>query len=76
MDNVFVERLRQSVKCEEIYLREHATLPDLEAGLREQFERYNRWRPHQALGNRTPQQAHQEHSREAPQPSRPEKDAA
>lgn len=67
MDNVFVERLRQSVKCEEIYLREHATLPDLEAGLREQFERYNRWRPHQA---------HQEHSREAPQPSRPEKDAA
>jgi putative transposase len=61
MDNVFVERLWRSVKYEEIYLREHSTLPALEAGLRQWFERYNTWRPHQALGNRTPQQVHEEH---------------
>ena len=34
MDNVFVERLWRSVKHEEIYLREHGTVPELEAGLR------------------------------------------
>jgi putative transposase len=60
MDNVFIERLWRSVKYEEIYLREHGTLPDLITGLKGWFERYNTWRPHQALGNRTPQQAHQE----------------
>lgn len=58
MDNVFIERLWRSLKYEEIYLREHATLPALEAGLERWFARYNGWRPHQALGNLTPQQVH------------------
>lgn len=60
MDNVFIERLWRSVKHEEIYLREYATLPELEAGLRNWLNRYNQWRPHEALGNRTPEQAHLE----------------
>jgi len=63
MDNVFIERLWRSVKYEEIYLREHGTLPTLEAGLRRWFEQYNTWRPHQALGNRTPHQVHEEDGR-------------
>jgi transposase InsO family protein len=54
MDNVFIERLWRSVKYEEIYIREHATIPALSAGLQRWFQRYNTWRPHQALGNRTP----------------------
>ena len=58
MDNLFIERLWRSVKYEEIYLREHSTLPALEAGLRRWFEQYNTWRPHQALGNQTPHQIH------------------
>lgn len=62
MDNVFIERLWRSVKYEEIYLREHDTLPALEAGLRRWFAHYNTWRPHQALGNRTPHQVHEEQS--------------
>jgi len=60
MDNVFIERLWRSVKYEEIYLHEHSTLPALEMGLRRWFQQYNTWRPHQALGNRTPHQVHQE----------------
>ncbi len=60
MDNVLIERLWRSVKYEEIYLREHGTLPELERGLLVWFERYNTWRPHQALDNRTPSQAHAE----------------
>lgn len=54
MDNVFIERLWRSVKSEEIYLFERATLPALRAGLEKWFERYNEWRPHEALGNLTP----------------------
>lgn len=54
MDNVFIERLWRSVKYEEIYLFEHATVPALRAGLAKWFARYNGWRPHEALGNLTP----------------------
>lgn len=54
MDNVFIERLWRSVKYSEIYLKEHATLGALRAGLEEWFQRYNGWRPHAALGNLTP----------------------
>ncbi|MES2570049.1 MAG: integrase core domain-containing protein, partial [Verrucomicrobiota bacterium] len=63
MDNVFIERLWRSVKYEEIYLREYATLPVLKEGLLDWFERYNMWRPHQALGNRTPHQVYEEERR-------------
>ena len=62
MDNVFIERLWRSVKYEEVYLREHATLPALRAGLDRWFERYNTWRPHQALGNLTPDKVYQSRS--------------
>ena len=65
MDNVFIERLWRSVKHEEIHLREHSTLPALEAGLGEWFARYNGWRPHQALGNRTPEPVHRDDSMES-----------
>jgi putative transposase len=54
MDNVFIERLWRSVKYEEIYLFEHATVIELYAGLEKWFERYNTWRPHAALNNLTP----------------------
>jgi putative transposase len=60
MDNVFIERLWRSVKYEEIYLKEYASVDTLERGLVEWFERYNSWRPHQALGNRTPSQSYVE----------------
>jgi putative transposase len=60
MDNVFIERLWRSLKYEEIYLREHGTLPALEAGLERWFTQYNTWRPHQALGNRTPAQVYEQ----------------
>ena len=58
MDNVFIERLWRSVKYEEIYLFEHTTVIDLCEGLTKWFERYNTWRPHEALGNQTPSVAY------------------
>jgi putative transposase len=54
MDNVFIERLWRSVKYEEIYVKEHASLGALRAGLKDWFNRYNEWRPHASLGNLTP----------------------
>ena len=64
MDNVFIERLWRSVKYEEVYLHEHGTVPELINGLSRWFERYNTWRPHQALGNLTPDKVY----RDTPRP--------
>ena len=54
MDNVFIERLWRSLKYEEIYLFEHATMIELCTGVEKWFERYNTWRPHETLANQTP----------------------
>ena len=57
-DNIFVERLWRSVKYEELYPNRYATVRCLEAGLTAYFEFYNRVRPHQSLGNKTPAFVH------------------
>lgn len=54
LDNIFVERLWRSVKYEDIYLKGYASLSELRLGLTEYFAFYNGERPHQSLGNRTP----------------------
>jgi putative transposase len=54
MDNVFIERLWRSIKYEEIYLREYASVDELERGVERWMMQYNTWRPHQELGNSTP----------------------
>ena len=53
-DNIFVERLWRSVKYEDVYLKGYATIGELTVGLAEYFAFYNAERPHQALGNKTP----------------------
>jgi len=58
LDNVFVERLWRTVKYEHIYLMDYAYVPDLAAGLHSYFEFYNKERPHQSLGYRTPEEVH------------------
>ena len=54
-DNIFVERLWRSVKHEDVYLNGYATMGQLLMGLTKYFAFYNGERPHQALGNQTPQ---------------------
>lgn len=61
MDNVFIERLWRSVKYEEIYINGCVDIPSQRDALARWFERYNQWRPHQALGNRTPASVHAEY---------------
>ena len=53
-DNIFVERLWRTVKYEDIYLKDYTDVPMLIGGLGGYFDFYNRERPHQSLGYRTP----------------------
>jgi putative transposase len=58
-DNIVVERFWWSLKHEDVYLRDYATVPALHAGVETYIRRYNTWRPHQALGGITPQMAYE-----------------
>lgn len=55
LDNIFVERLWRTVKYEEVYLNEYASVPEGRQRLNAFFPFYNNERLHQALGYRTPQ---------------------
>jgi putative transposase len=63
LDNIFVAPrgypLWRSVKYEDIYLNDYATVPALYAGLSTYFRFYNHERPHQSLANRTPAAVYQ-----------------
>jgi putative transposase len=57
-DKIFVERLWHSAKHEDVYLNGYATMGELLIGLTKYFAFYNGERPHQALGNQTPDSVH------------------
>ncbi len=54
MDNIMIERLWRSVKYEEIYLKEYASVLELKKSLKIYFEFYNTERSHSSLGGQTP----------------------
>ena len=59
LDNIFVERLWRTVKYEDVYLQEYATMPDLLLGPTDYFQFYNAERLHQSLGYTTPNKVYQ-----------------
>jgi len=58
LDNIFIERLWRSVKYEDIYLKDYATVPELDAGVAAYFRFYNDERLHQSLNYQTPAEVH------------------
>jgi putative transposase len=58
LDNIFVERLWRTVKYEDIYLNDYATVPEVQGGLGRYFRFYNGERLHQSLNYRTPAAVH------------------
>jgi putative transposase len=59
-DNIFIERLWRSVKYEDIYLNDYATVPALRRGLTDYFQFYCYERRHQSLARRTPWDVYKE----------------
>jgi putative transposase len=57
-DNIFTERLWRSVKYEEVYLKDYATMEEAYEQISRYFEFYNLERPHQSLDYQTPQEVH------------------
>ncbi len=53
-DNIFIERLWKTVKYEEVYIKAYESISHAKKELKKFFERYNTWRPHQGLADRTP----------------------
>ncbi len=53
-DNIFVERLWRSVKHEDVTLKGYASMGELWVGLTDYFAFTTGERPHQSLGNKTP----------------------
>jgi putative transposase len=58
LDNIFVERLWRSVKYEEVYIKSYQAVIDAKEGLERYFPFYNKERPHQSLGYKTPHEVH------------------
>ena len=54
VDNIFIERLWRSLKYEEVYLKDYASVAEARAGIDAYFRFYNHDRLHQSLGYRTP----------------------
>jgi putative transposase len=54
MDNIFVERLWRSLKYEEVYLKDYASVTEARAGIQRYFQFYNHERLHQSLDYKTP----------------------
>jgi putative transposase len=60
MDNIFIERLRRSLKYEEVYLHAYAGIAEAKAGIGSWFRFYNEERQHQSLGYCTPRQIYEQ----------------
>ncbi|MCX6994238.1 MAG: integrase core domain-containing protein, partial [Chlamydiae bacterium] len=54
LDNIFVERLWRSLKYEDIYLKDYASVKEARHGIDKYFYFYNNERLHQSLGYRCP----------------------
>ena len=53
VDNVLIERFWRTLKHDDVYPRDYESVPELEMGVARYIERYNKFRPHSALGKKT-----------------------
>jgi putative transposase len=58
VDNVVIERFWRSIKYEDIYLKSYGNAWELERGIEAYIMRYNHKRPHQSLGEATPEEVY------------------
>jgi putative transposase len=53
LHNIFIERLWRSVRYEQVYLHDHATIVEARTHLAAYYHSYNEERLHETLGYRT-----------------------
>jgi len=58
MDNIFVERFWKTFKYQEVYLKTYKSISHAKKDLTRFIDRYNAWRPHQGLNDRTPNEVY------------------
>ena len=68
MDNVFIERLWRSLKCECVYISAFETGSELRTGLTRWITYYNCHRPLSALAGATPDEVYGAHTGAPPYP--------
>lgn len=54
LDNVFIERLWRFLKYEEVYPKSYESVQEASKGISRYIKFYNKERPHQSLGYKTP----------------------
>ena len=54
LDNIYIERFWRSLKYEDFYLKDYASVPELKRGIKNYIEFYNNRRWHQSLNYKTP----------------------
>lgn len=54
LDNIFTERLWRTIKYEEVYLKDYATVLEARDNIEDYINFYNYERKHQSLNYRTP----------------------
>jgi putative transposase len=54
LDNIFTERLWRSIKWEDVYLKDYATVLEARKGIGDYLQFYNYERKHQSLNYKTP----------------------
>ena len=60
IDNVMIERFWRSIKYEDIYLKSYENGLELKDGIHAYITRYNHYRPHESLGDATPDEIYNE----------------
>jgi len=60
IDNVIIERFWRTIKYEDIYLKSYENGVELEKGISAFMDRYNMFRPHESLGDLTPEEMYSE----------------
>ena len=58
LDNVFIERFWRSLKQEQIYRLDLESVREAKRAINEYIDFYNKQRPHQSLGYKTPEAVH------------------
>jgi len=60
MDNIFIERFWKTLKYQEVYLKAYESISHARKEITHFIDKYNTWRPHQRVNEKTPDEVYYE----------------